>query len=421
MNAFRALCMVAFVAAAALAAPNQSSGMSGKLKPSQWLSSTELEQVPALDEVSSQRLESMPLERGANLLQKIYHVSQINHNLRPTTTINANKIPVHIVKSNGQKESTSLDKLAQEASRDQTFGDQEVTIFITGLPSSSEAVKKANRHLIQAYMARYNMIKENPMRSDSEETTGSKWQYSSNDMDQNTGNLVIIDLASALPNFESYVTLDVERTGAAIGKEIVKLTQKSDVPSEIINIVAQNIGAHVAGAAANEFSRLTGNKLRSIVALDPSKVFAKQPNELTGLSRGDAQFVSAIHTSALGMGTLQRVGDVDFYPNGPSAGVPGANNVIKASALATDYFAESVVPGNEHNFPAIPAKSLKQYKNNNGYGPRAYMGISTDFDVEGDYILEVNPQSPFGQRTPVQKQNTYHGTHKKWNKSQDNE
>lgn len=204
--------------------------------------------------------------------------------------------------------------------------------------------------------------------------------------------------------------LRVAEVGAEIGKQITKL----NAPNDIVHILGQNIAAHVAGAAGQEYKRLTGNKLERITALDPSKIYAKKPDVLSGLARGDAKFVDAIHTSALGMGTLQRVGNVDIFPNGPSVGVPGAQNVVEASMRATRYFAETVRPGNSRNFPAVEASSLQSYKDNNGNGKRIYMGIDIDNDLEGDYILEVNAHAPFGKKAPAQKQNYYHGLHKAW-------
>lgn len=208
--------------------------------------------------------------------------------------------------------------------------------------------------------------------------------------------------------------LDVTNTGAMIAQTLIELTNKG-VPQEIIHVIGQGIAAHVAGAAGNEFTAQTGHKLRRITGLDPAKLLSKRPQTLVGLSRGDADFVDVIHTSAFAMGTPIRCGDVDFYPNGPSVAVPGSENVIEAVARATRYFAESVRPGSERNFPAVPANSLQQYKQQDGFGKRAYMGLQTDFDLRGDYILEVNAKSPFGQRTPAYKQTTYHGVHRNQN------
>ena len=206
-------------------------------------------------------------------------------------------------------------------------------------------------------------------------------------------------------NFKRFALLDVEETGAMIASAIVQMTEKCNVVDDTIHVIGQSIAAHVAGAAGNEYTRQTGRQLRRITALDPSKIFAKNTHTLVGLSRGDAEFVDAIHTNVYGMGTIQRVGDIDFYPNGPSQNLPGAQNVVEAAMRATRYFAESVRPGNERNFPAVAANSLKQYKNNDGFGKRVYMGINTDYDLEGDFVLEVNAKSPFGKRAPVQKQN----------------
>lgn len=204
--------------------------------------------------------------------------------------------------------------------------------------------------------------------------------------------------------------LDIEGTGAMIGHTLVELTNKG-VPHEIIHVIGQGIAAHVAGASGQDFTAHTGHKLRRITGLDPAKILSYRRGTLVGLSRGDADFVDAIHTSSLALGTPMRSGDVDFYPNGVMQGVPGAQNVIEAAMRATRYFAESVRPGGERNFPAVVAKSLQQYKKNDGYGKRTYMGIDADFDLQGDYVLEVNEKSPFGKRNPAQKQISYHGIH----------
>ena len=107
-------------------------------------------------------------------------------------------------------------------------------------------------------------------------------------------------------NFKRFALLDVEQTGAMIGSAIVQMTQKCNVVDETVHIVGQSIAAHVAGAAGNEYTRQTGRQLRRITALDPSKILAKNTHILTGLSRGDAEFVDAIHTNVYGMGTIQR-------------------------------------------------------------------------------------------------------------------
>lgn len=45
--------------------------VSQALKPSQWLSVQELQAIPAVDELTLERLENMSLEKGAELLQQV--------------------------------------------------------------------------------------------------------------------------------------------------------------------------------------------------------------------------------------------------------------------------------------------------------------------------------------------------------------
>lgn len=64
MNPLRIVFVVALLMAAANASGN-------KLKPSQWISASELEQTPAIDEISLQKLENMSMEKGSQLMEKI--------------------------------------------------------------------------------------------------------------------------------------------------------------------------------------------------------------------------------------------------------------------------------------------------------------------------------------------------------------
>lgn len=72
MNPLRILCVAACLLAAVCATPNQgSNSVSGSLKPSHWLKTSELEEIPSLDEITLQKLENMPAEKGAKLIQKL--------------------------------------------------------------------------------------------------------------------------------------------------------------------------------------------------------------------------------------------------------------------------------------------------------------------------------------------------------------
>ncbi|XP_067637638.1 vitellogenin-1-like [Eurosta solidaginis] len=427
MNPLKIFCFVAILVAAASASPrhgmSKDNSVTSSLKPSDWLSAAELEALPSVDDITLQQLENMSVEEGERMIEKAYHLSQINHSLRPSFTPSPSNVPVILMKSNGQPEQTNLNEMIEIVKQEPNFGNEEVTIFITGLPETSPAVAKANKKLVEAYMQRYNGLrqpinnnKDYEQSSDKEIATSSEEDYSESwkKPKATKGNLLIINLGATITSMKRLALLDVVQTGEMIGKALVQLTNEVDVPQEIIHIVGQGMGAQVAGVAAREYKRLTGHQLRRITALDPSKIFAKDTLTLTGLTRGDADFVDAIHTSTCGMGTRRRVGDIDFYVNGPHSKAPGARNVVEASMRATRYFAESVRPGNERNFPAVAANSISQYENNEGSGKRAYMGIATEYDLEGDYILKVNPKSPFGKSAAAKKQSTYHGLHQSW-------
>lgn len=351
-------------------------------------------------------------------------MAQFNRIFKPEYVPETSQIKGYLVGENGQKIEFNLDNFVQTVKRQTNFGNDEVTIFIEGLPQSWTQANKANRKLIEAYAQRYNLQpypsqqEADEQRSNSDEQVEQGRKQNQEQDDKTTGDLVVIALGNVIGDFEQYVTLNVERIGEVIGERLVELTNEVNVPQEIIHLIGQGPAAHVAGIAGRHYTRQTGHKLRRITGLDPARLYAKPDNKLTGLARGDADFVDAIHTSAYGMGTSERLADVDFYPNGPATGVPGADNVVEASLRATRYYAESVRPGNERNFPAVAASSYKEYKQNNGYGKRAYMGIAASYDIRGDYMLQVNSKSPFGRNTPAHTQSGYHTYHQSWKQQQ---
>ncbi|KAL7744381.1 hypothetical protein ACLKA6_001770 [Drosophila palustris] len=425
MNTLRTLCVMGCLMAATLATPHsgsqkRSNSLNDYENPSNWVSPSEIEQLPMLKDVTLRRLEEMTVDDGATLLDRLYHLSMFNRVFKPDYVPEPNKIKGYIVGERGEKIEFNLNTFVQTVKRQPNFGNDEVTIFIEGLPQSWNHVSKANRKLVQAYEQRYNLqpyagqSDSNEQKSSSEEQENQRRKQNQEKDDTTTGNLVVITLGDLIEDFEQYATLNVERIGEIIGDRIVQLTNEVNVPQEIIHLIGQGPAAHVAGVAGRQYTRQTGHKLRRITGLDPSKLYAVSDKKLSGLARGDADFVDAIHTSAYGMGTQARLADVDFYPNGPDTGVPGADNVVEASLRATRYFAESVRPGNERNFPAVAASSYKEYKQNNGYGKRAYMGIATSYDIRGDYMLQVNSKSPFGRNTPAHTQSGYHSTHESW-------
>lgn len=221
---------------------------------------------------------------------------------------------------------------------------------------------------------------------------------------RNTDNLFIFDIASQLNTIEDIYTLDVDFTGNILVDyllDIAKLT-----PYYNIHLIGSGVGSHVAGSAARKFYDKTGYKVRRITALDPTRSCQRINQTLFGLHRGDADFIDVIHTSSFGFGTPNALGDVDFFPNGPLALMPGSHSLVESSNLAIKYFAETVIPGQEENFMAVECFSMEHYRANKILGPKAVMGYMVTKNIKGTFFLEVNQESPFGVNR-LSKRNMY--------------
>lgn len=343
-------------------------------------------------------------------------MSQAGRAFKATFAPKANEIPCRHITPDGKRISFNLNELPQVARDGKLLDRDEVTLYISGLPEETETVKKANDKLVKAYMQRHygQALKMQHIKLEDYSSENKNMSSSEDEIKMHTkpvGSLVVIELGAMMTNIRKYLELDVERTGVEIANVLIGMTDINTVPHESMHIIGSNMGAHVAGAAGRELARETGHQLWRITGLDPSKIFSQTDRALKGLARGDAKFVDVIHTSPYGLGIPERSGDADFYPNGPAEGVPGADNIVDASLRAVLYFAETVIPGNERNFPAATANSMDQYRNDRGHGKRAYMGINTNRAAKGDFMLQVNAKSPFGCKSIGKSLQTHRNAH----------
>lgn len=118
--------------------------------------------------------------------------------------------------------------------------------------------------------------------------------------------------------------------------------------------------------------------------------------DLTGLSRGDAEFVLAIHSNSGGLGKRDPVGDADFYPNGVNPLPPGCFSMSCAHHRAVAFFAESVFPGNEYNFIGIKCDSLSSLNSNFCRTQGHPMGYATPHNLKGIFFLKTGEDKPYG-------------------------
>lgn len=84
-------------------------------------------------------------------------------------------------------------------------------------------------------------------------------------------------------------------------------------------MIGHSLGSHLAGYSGHYLQKNFGLKLGRITGLDPAAPLFADTDQIVRLDRSDAYFVDIIHTDASllgGLGMHQRIGHVDFYPNG---------------------------------------------------------------------------------------------------------
>ncbi|XP_037932221.1 vitellogenin-1-like [Teleopsis dalmanni] len=189
----------------------------------------------------------------------------------------------------------------------------------------------------------------------------------------------------------TWLALNVEKYGedVAYGLEILSKL----VPLENIQLLGFSLGAHIAGATARAFTRLTGKKLKTIHGLDPANpCFYNRP--FRGLRQGDADFVNIIHTNPGYYGVFEPVGDSDFYPDGLQSLKTGCTNNKCSHLRAVEYFAESVYFGSERNFLGKRCATPNGLECTKDEVP---MGFKAPSNVIGIFYLEVNGEKPYGK------------------------
>lgn len=141
------------------------------------------------------------LSLSPSLSRSTDHLSQINHDIEPNYV--PSNIQVYVPKPNGDKIVAPITEMTQRLKQQQEqrkFGQDEVTIIVTGLPQSSETVKRATRKLVQAYMQRYNLQQQQQQAQkysrDSDEDkkrSSSEEDYSelAKNANTNTGDIIV--------------------------------------------------------------------------------------------------------------------------------------------------------------------------------------------------------------------------------------
>ncbi|XP_015997972.2 pancreatic lipase-related protein 2 [Rousettus aegyptiacus] len=127
---------------------------------------------------------------------------------------------------------------------------------------------------------------------------------------------------------------NIRVVGAEIAFLLQGLSTELGYGLENVHLIGHSLGAH----AAAEAGRRLGGRVGRITGLDPAEPCFQGTPEEVRLDPSDAMFVDVIHTDSapifpfLGFGMSQKVGHLDFYPNGGKQ-MPGCQKNILSTIV----------------------------------------------------------------------------------------
>ncbi|GLV37409.1 uncharacterized protein CBL_10624 [Carabus blaptoides fortunei] len=194
-----------------------------------------------------------------------------------------------------------------------------------------------------------------------------------------------------------YVDAVVNATliGTALGRFLQNFIEEC-LCHEYLHIIGFSLGAQIMSYAAEYYGR---GRLKRLTALDAAGPIFQIPSH-SSLSRDDAVFVDVIHTDGGRLGYLNSMGTADFYPNLGSAPQPHCTpgTPMKCSHyMSVEYYAESIL--NPKAFLARSCSSRIMWIMNmcNNDDDVTYMGYYVETKAKGNYYLNTNINSPYGQ------------------------
>jgi hypothetical protein len=129
-------------------------------------------------------------------------------------------------------------------------------------------------------------------------------------------NVILVDWSKGNGFPYTKATANTQIVGAEIALLIKYMIENYGAKATDFHIIGHSLGSHIAGFAGE---RIIG--LGRITGLDPAGPYFENTESQVQLDPTDALFVDVIHTDGshnllLGLGTLQRMGHVDYFPNG---------------------------------------------------------------------------------------------------------
>lgn len=217
-------------------------------------------------------------------------------------------------------------------------------------------------------------------------------------------NFMFFNTAKYVDTLYTWSAYNTKGVGAIIGEALVKLSKCVDPKN--LHLIGHSLGAHISGYAGRTYNCMTNKFVGRVTGLDPAHPCFREGEDISGLRRGDAEFVDIIHSNCGVLGRRSPLGDVDFYPNGRHPLQPGCLTIICSHARSWEFYAETVEPGNEDNFMATRCDSYSSLKAGNCHGKPIPMGYAVPTTAKGDFFLETNGNKPFGKRIAQTKENS---------------
>ncbi|CAF4175206.1 unnamed protein product, partial [Rotaria sp. Silwood2] len=137
-------------------------------------------------------------------------------------------------------------------------------------------------------------------------------------LDAEDVNVILVDWSNGNGFPYTKATANTQVVGAEIALLINYMIEDHGAKAADFHVIGHSLGSHVSGYVGK---RVAG--LGRISGLDPAGPYFENTDPVVRLDPTDALFVDVIHTDGahnllLGLGTLQRMGHADFYPNGGS-------------------------------------------------------------------------------------------------------
>jgi lipoprotein lipase len=315
---------------------------------------------------SKEVLLGYPAEYVAMGINKFCSVALSANITQPRVTPDIKNMKVFFYFGNGENMTYPLLSLDQILTHPSFNKEWNTVIFITGwLTDLTQPVFLTIRTMRDAYMARGKT------------------------------NFIVLDSAGYLNTLYSWAAFNTEAIGDEFGKSIAKMTKNYSYDK--IHVIGHSLGSHISSSTGQSFYRETGKLLKRITGLDPANPCFNEGESLSGLQRGDAEFVDVIHTNSDVLGKREPIGDVDFYPNGVVSTQPGCVLIDCAHARSWHYYAETVYNGNENNFLARKCNSLRALNTGRCPGKNIPMGYATPMNTKGNYFMSTGSAMPFGR------------------------